>query len=449
MNRTDRRRLGLAWGLSVALAALAGALSVWMLAPQAPGGALSTAVGVGAALATLLALALALRSLRRLAPSADTALAPTGEDRGTAPVDGSTAASASADTRPVVWSETLDPEATAAAPAAAAPARAAFDDDGAIDVDPVGVGPRGGESSASTGPTEPAATPGRAASAGRSDGGRADAAAKVQPDALRRALEAGEMRLFYQPIFDLGARQVHAVEALLRWPRAAKALLPTEDIVAIADHGGFGADLCRFVLATAGQQVVRWHQVLGAAAPGRVCINLSRRQCLDEALIDDFTQVLDTLGLRAEVFQFAVAERDVAAAADVEIRLRALRALGAAVALDRFGAANSSLAALQRLPVDTVKFDRRMIARAEADATVRLVLESTLGLAAELGLEVVVEGVETAQQLALLRSLGCRLAQGHALCPPTDPFALTRRLRGGHWLTEAVRGVPASTASGG
>lgn len=450
MNASDRRRLGLAWGASVALAALAGALSAWLFALPAPVGAQAVAVRIGAAVAAVLAVALAGLSLRRLAAApAGPARPRSVESAGT--VDGQASELGSADTRPAVWSDTLDPvnAAAGAPPASPAPGRpwvtpAAFDEAGAIDPEAAVAATAEDGASASPDGIGPETPPGRPPASG---GGAVHAPDTLQ-HALRQALDAGEMRLVYQPIFDLEARRVHAVEALLRWPRAAKALLPTEDIVAIADRGGFGADLTRFVLAGASQQIVRWHQVLGAAAPARVCINLSRQQCLADALLDDFEHELDAHGLSADAFQFELAERDVAADTAVEVRLHELRALGATVALDRFGEANASLAGLQRLPVDTIKVNRHLIGRAETGGTVRMVLESTLGLARELGLEVVFEGVETTKQLALLRTIGCRLAQGHALCPPMDPFALTRRLRGGHWLTEAVRDDPTSTASG-
>jgi EAL domain-containing protein (putative c-di-GMP-specific phosphodiesterase class I) len=475
-------RPGAAWILSLVIAAAAGALATWWMAPAPPPAPQAWAVAAGAVVAAVLALAVGAAARRSRPTAADTdAAADPGHDGRRSASDPLAADSAAADTRPVVWADTIDPQGLFAATTARASSpeagrRAAFGDDGAIDSDaatgavappqcPGTVQPQAGSggptdgATVAAGPDDGRPAPGGgplapgAVGTGSTDAGAAAPAGASAHDALqealREALAGGEMRLVYQPIFDLEARHVHAVEALLRWPRAAKSLMPTRDLVALADRGGFGDALGRFVLQGACQQVLRWRQVLGSAAPARVAVNLSRSQCLAATLLDEIDELLAAHGLRADTFQVELAERDVAADAGVEARLHELRALGLAVALDNFGQAHSSLTALQRLPVDQVKIDRQLVHRAEAGGTVRMVLESTLGLAAQLGLEVVAEGVETTEQLATVRSLGCRLAQGHALCPPMDAFALTRRLRGGHWLAAAAPGSAPSTAQGG
>ncbi|MBI3155862.1 MAG: EAL domain-containing protein [Burkholderiales bacterium] len=259
-------------------------------------------------------------------------------------------------------------------------------------------------------------------------------------DALRRALDARELHLVYQPMIDLRTRRVHAVEALLRWPRAVQSLMPTVEIVEVAERAGFGQVLGRFVLESACQQLARWQQVLGDAAPQRLSVNLTRSQCLDPALRSWLDDALAAHALQPRALQIELVAAALAGDEALQRALRPLRAAGVAVALDRFGEGAASLARLRELPVDLVKVDRGIVQRIQGGGPPRMVMESTLRVAASLGLPVVAEGVETRAQLELLRELGCPLAQGHALCAPVDAFALTRRLRSGDCVPRALVG---------
>lgn len=277
----------------------------------------------------------------------------------------------------------------------------------------------------------------------------AEAAVVPDPsvDALREALATRALRLVYQPVIDLTTRRVHAVEVLLRWPRASGSPTAAEDILDAADRAGIGSVLGQYVIEAACQQMARWQQVLGDSAPQRISIRLTRRQCLEATLQSRLEDALRVNALRPSALQIELAATSLVGDDELQQTLRPLRAAGVAVALERFGTGASSLGGLRELPIDLVKVDPGIVQRAESGGAPHLVLESTLRVASSLGLAVVAAGVETRAQLDLLCALGCKLVQGPALCAPVDAIALTRRLRSGDCLPRGLAAAPCSAAS--
>ncbi|MEO7245980.1 MAG: EAL domain-containing protein, partial [Rubrivivax sp.] len=248
---------------------------------------------------------------------------------------------------------------------------------------------------------------------------------------LRQALRARELSVVYQPIVDLADGQLRAVEALVRWQHSVDGPVPPSAFIPVAEDSGLITELGLFVLQTACAQLADWKRSLGAQAPQRVGVNLSREQLRQPRLIDDVRACLGDNGLEPRELQLEVTESLAAQDAVVLGTLDGLRTLGVSLALDDFGTGYSSLSCLHKMPIDTVKIDRSFVADAEGSEYHRVVIQATLSVARTLGMASVAEGIETDGQAALMLALGCQLGQGYRFSRPLDPGALTRWLRAG------------------
>jgi len=236
---------------------------------------------------------------------------------------------------------------------------------------------------------------------------------------LHFALEREELRLVYQPIFDTMTGEPVSAEALLRWDNPRGPISPTE-FIPIAEETGLVMPIGDWVLRTACRQAAAWRRQFGRGLP--VSVNVASRQLTRPGLA---TQVLVALGeagaepgdLVLEITEHGVLE-DFAAAFR---HLQEVRALGVRVAVDDFGTGWSSLSYLQRLPVDELKIDRSFVATLGVEGPSMAIVGALVSLAHGLGLNVVAEGVETEEQLAELRRLGCDSVQGYLLARPASP----------------------------
>lgn len=242
---------------------------------------------------------------------------------------------------------------------------------------------------------------------------------------LRRAVERGEFRLHYQPVVDAGTGAVASAEALLRWEHPALGLVPPARFIPVAEEAGLMVPIGAWVLRGACRQAAEWAR--SPAGPLRVAVNVSAAQFGREDLVATVTAALEESGVDARWLELELTEtlvmRDVAGTAR---QLRALRALGVSVAVDDFGTGFSSLAKLQSLPLDALKVDRSFVERLAAIPSSLPLVRAVVTLARELGMRVVAEGVETAEQLTALRALGCDLVQGYLFARPAPPEALVR-----------------------
>ncbi|HEU5449001.1 MAG TPA: EAL domain-containing protein [Acidimicrobiia bacterium] len=242
---------------------------------------------------------------------------------------------------------------------------------------------------------------------------------------LHFALERDELRLVYQPVFDTETGDVIGAEALLRWDSPQGPISPAE-FIPIAEETGLVMPIGDWVLRTACRQAAAWRRELGRGLP--VSVNIAARQLTRPGLA---TQVLVALGeaganpddLVLEITEHGVLE-DFAAAFR---HLQEVRALGVRVAVDDFGTGWSSLSYLQRLPVDELKIDRSFVATLGVEGPSMAIVGALVSLAHGLGLTVVAEGVETDEQLAELRRLGCDSVQGFLLARPAPPEEIPLR----------------------
>lgn len=246
---------------------------------------------------------------------------------------------------------------------------------------------------------------------------------------LRRALDEDALRLAYQPIVDVHTLAVRRVEVLARMPLPDGDLVPPGRFVGVAEQSDLIDDLGDWVLHTALAELARWDAALGSRTPPGIAINLSSRQCHDPRLHHQVLDALRAAGVAPDRLWLEVSE-DTLAPDDPGL-LRTLRQLsdaGVHVAIDDFGVGTSTLVRLARLPVDELKIDRSFTSGFVTEKAQRQVVRMIVGLGRDLGLSVVGEGVETDEQLRLLRLLGCDYAQGYRFGRPMWSDELARHL---------------------
>ncbi|MGZ4804146.1 MAG: EAL domain-containing protein [Acidimicrobiia bacterium] len=242
---------------------------------------------------------------------------------------------------------------------------------------------------------------------------------------LHRALERDEFRVYYQPILRIDSGRLVGFEALLRWRHPERGLLPPGDFIGLAEDTGLIVSIGAWVLETACDQAARWHRtMLDRAASERLAINvnLSPRQLADPALASQVATTLQRAGLPASSLCLELTENTLMHHTDSVLdAMHALRAQGIHLSIDDFGTGYSSLAYLQRFPVESLKIDRSFVDGVGHEAGDTSIVRAVVNLAHALGLVAVAEGVETPEQLDVLRSIGCDLAQGYLLGRPAPP----------------------------
>jgi diguanylate cyclase (GGDEF)-like protein/PAS domain S-box-containing protein len=258
---------------------------------------------------------------------------------------------------------------------------------------------------------------------------------KIEAD-LRKGLERDELEVHYQPFYSLDGKQIVGAEALVRWRHPRNGLIGPAGFIPIAEETGLILPLGRYVLDQACHQVRSIRDRLGVDLP--VSVNLSPRQFQESGLPAQVAAALDASGLPSASLIFEITEsmvmEDLSGARDI---MNKLSRLGVRLAIDDFGTGHSSLAYLKQFPVHEVKVDRAFVkglARSRVDlAIVRAVID----LANAIGISAVAEGVETLDQVAGLRTLGCRIAQGYFFSHPL-PAKEFDELLTGHFGRAAV-----------
>ena len=242
--------------------------------------------------------------------------------------------------------------------------------------------------------------------------------------ALRQALAQGELRLHFQPIFELVECRPVGVEALLRWEHPTRGLLGPDAFIDVAEDSGLIVPIGAWVLAEACRQVRAWNEMLEHDHPLRLSVNLSARQLAEPGLLATVRDTLLGAGIDPRRLDLSLEITEALVLHDPEtaaLRLGELRALGVQFAIDDFGTGYSSLAYLRRFPVSIVKVDAPFVAGLGIDEHDEAIVSAVVRLAHTLGLRVAAEGVETELQLAHLRVMGCDYAQGFLLGRPEPP----------------------------
>jgi diguanylate cyclase (GGDEF)-like protein len=253
--------------------------------------------------------------------------------------------------------------------------------------------------------------------------------------ALRRGFERDEFALHYQPLVDRAGRPV-AVEALLRWSDPKLGVVAPDVFVPLCEEIGLIVPLGRWVIRTALEQLAILNGFGGR--PLRMALNISGRQVLDPTLASYLRDVALETGVAFEQIELEMTESavmgDVAAARGV---IAELRALGARISLDDFGTGYSSLSYLKHFAVDALKIDRTFVRDLPHDRGDAAIVTAVVALGHAMGLRVVAEGVETAEQVAVVKRLGCDEMQGFYFSKPLPPENLERYLRDASGVVDA------------
>ncbi len=245
---------------------------------------------------------------------------------------------------------------------------------------------------------------------------------------LRKALEVGQLEVFYQPRLSLADDSLEAAEALVRWRHPQRGLVTPADFIPLAEETGLIIPLGEFVLREACRQARRWQQE--GLADIRVSVNLSVKQLRQGNFVSLVRQVLEETGLPPAMLELELTESQLLDDIDNAISIsEQLRALGVKLAIDDFGTGFSSLSYLKRFPVDYVKIDRSFISEVEHSTQDAAITRAIIAMVHSLERRVVAEGVETQAQMDFLKANLCDEIQGYLLSPPVPAEQFAELLR--------------------
>ncbi|MGC0333870.1 diguanylate cyclase (GGDEF)-like protein/PAS domain S-box-containing protein [Streptomyces sp. SAI-170] len=264
---------------------------------------------------------------------------------------------------------------------------------------------------------------------------------------LAQAVAGREFTLRYQPVVDITAGEVVGFEALVRWPYPAHRPVAPEQFITLAEETGDIAVLGSWVLQNAVHDIAGLQRLPGPAVPPYVSVNVSARQFRDIGFLDQVAQALRTPGLAPGSLQLELTET-VLLRRDAQIQsvLASLKELGVHIAIDDFGTGFSSLRYLRDFPIDVLKIDKTFIDDLTRDAQQVALVEGIVRIADTLGLQVIAEGIEEAEQRDLLANMGCRFGQGYLFARPMTVEQSERVLRDGNG-TRIAPPAPATPAT--
>jgi len=248
---------------------------------------------------------------------------------------------------------------------------------------------------------------------------------------MHDAVVRKEFVLHYQPVVVLESVAVHSVEALVRWNHPRRGLLYPADFIGVAEQTGMIVDLGRWVLQQASRDVRRWQVRYPSSPPMLVSVNISGRQLQRPGLLDDVADAVEGAGLDPQSLILELTESVLMEETEtIAHTLQELRLQGIRLALDDFGTGYSSLGHLRDFPVDILKLDKSFVSGIGTGLADAAILRAVIGLGNTLGLLTIGEGIERAEQLAALNTMGCHAGQGFYLSRPLTVDALDALLAG-------------------
>jgi diguanylate cyclase (GGDEF)-like protein/PAS domain S-box-containing protein len=240
---------------------------------------------------------------------------------------------------------------------------------------------------------------------------------------LKQAVQRGEFVLHYQPQIEIPSRRIAGVEALVRWQHPVLGLLPPSQFIPLAEESGLIEAIGEWVLRTACAQAATWRK--SGLASLRMAINVSARQFHDPTLVSVVAHVLAEHGLAPEQLELEITESMSMKDPEESCRILAsLKELGVSIAIDDFGTGYSNLAYLRQFPVSRIKLDRAFVSELGSHSSSHAIVEAIVAMAHKLDLQVVAEGVETAEQCDQLLGYGCDELQGYWFSRPVDAATL-------------------------
>ena len=265
---------------------------------------------------------------------------------------------------------------------------------------------------------------------------RAISRLRVETD-LRRAIDHEGFDVHFQPIVVVETGVIAGFEALMRWGHPSPGMVGPAEFIPVAESTGMILHIGRLALVESCRRMAIWQKRFGSAAPQSVSVNVSCRQFATVDFASEIEAVLDMTGLAPSNLKLEITEsafiNDLEAAREMVERLRIM---GVGCSLDDFGTGYSSLSYLQQLMVETLKVDRSFVSRIGRGKGGSEMLQAIVGLGHSLGMDIVAEGVETADQLAQLRALGCEYAQGFYFSTPVTAAAAERLIERQPWASD-------------
>ncbi len=245
---------------------------------------------------------------------------------------------------------------------------------------------------------------------------------------LRKALDQGEFRVYYQPIVSLQTGRITGFEALTRWQRP-EGILPPIAFITVAEETGLIIPMNRQLLREACQHLRSWQSEFLSDPPLTMSVNMTSREFAQPDLASEIRKSLEQTGVDPSCLQLEIIETIAMGDAEKSGHVLAqLKALGVRLSIDDFGTGYSSLSRLRRIPVDTLKIDRAFISNMDSDKENREIVRAIIVLAHNLGLKVVAEGTETEEHIDLLKQLNCEMAQGYLFSRPADDQTMLKLL---------------------
>jgi diguanylate cyclase (GGDEF)-like protein/PAS domain S-box-containing protein len=239
---------------------------------------------------------------------------------------------------------------------------------------------------------------------------------------LRRAVGNGELRIYYQPIANINTGQLVGFEALVRWQHPDKGLLAPDEFVALAEETGMIMAIDRWVMLEACQQIQTWNQMYTPAQDLTISVNISAKHIASSELREHIAYVLEMTNLPPQNLKLEVTELSLVDHNEITIdAFTRIKEMGVQIQIDDFGVGYSSLGYLSQFPVNALKIDQSFVNDIVSDRSQRDIIHTIIDLSDRLDIEVIAEGVETQEQLAELRRLGCNLGQGFLLATPMGP----------------------------
>jgi diguanylate cyclase (GGDEF)-like protein len=249
---------------------------------------------------------------------------------------------------------------------------------------------------------------------------------RIQTEAdLHKAIGADQLHLVYQPIVSLLTAEVLGVEALLRWQHPTRGLISPAELIPIAEESGLILPIGEWVLRSACTQFMRWKSELGEKAPRNISVNLSRKQLAVGDLPTKVRTILKETAMPPEALHLEVTETTVMKDPAMSIRLlNEIREIGVKISMDDFGTGYSSLAMLHQFPIDILKIDRSFVSNLSRGTQFSSLVCAIVQLAHNLDMEVIAEGIEVSDQVAMLQSIDCEMGQGYLFSRPLTASAL-------------------------
>jgi diguanylate cyclase len=250
---------------------------------------------------------------------------------------------------------------------------------------------------------------------------------------LRVAIQNNQFSLYYQPILDMISNQVVGVEALIRWQHPIKGFIPPLEFISLAEKNGYIKEITEWVFMEAANELKNWPVDLN---PFRISINISAIMLMHDSFIPNLSKWINEYKIDCTKFSLEITETAIIQDIQKSIHvIKQLKRYGFRIALDDFGTGYSSLTYLQRLPIDTIKIDRTFISNIKENTKDFHVLRYMVELAHHLKLDVVAEGIETEEQIQMIKSYFVDYAQGYHFCKPMpqqrviEYFKMMRQMR--------------------